>query len=67
MMRDTDSPLASWRGVVFQFKREDYAESIDVLKERVRLFDAMIDAEINPADFKKGEWLIDEEGKLRKK
>ena len=67
VMQDTDSPLASWRGVVFQFKREDYVESIEVLKERVRLFDAMIDAEINPAEFKKGEWLLDEEGKLRKK
>lgn len=60
-------PLAAWRGLVFKFARKDFETSIAEMKERVRLFDAMIDSEINPAEFKKGEWLLDEEGKLRKK
>lgn len=67
IMADTDSPLDGWRGIVFNFKRADYEESILEMKERIRLFDRMIDAPINPSDFKKGEWYIDGEGKLRKK
>lgn len=67
IMADTDSPLAAWRGIVFNFKRADYEESILEMKERIRLFDKMIDAPINPSDFKKGEWYIDRDGKLRKK
>ena len=67
IMADTDSPLAAWRGIVFNFKRADYEESILEMKERIRLFDKMIDAPINPSDFKKGEWYVDGDGKLRKK
>lgn len=67
IMSDTDSPLAKWRGTSFTFYRSDYESSIEEMRNRIRLFDAMIDAEINPAEFKKGEWLLDEEGKLRKK
>lgn len=66
IMADTDSPLAAWRGIVFNFKRADYEESILEMKERIRLFDKMIDAPINPSDFKKGEWHI-EDGELRKR
>lgn len=66
IMADTDSPLAPWRGLVFKFKRDDYAESIGIMKDRIRLFDAMIDAPINPSEFKKGEWVV-ENGELGKK
>lgn len=64
IMADTDSPLDGWRGVVFNFKRADYEKSILEMKERIRLFDKMIDAPINPAQFKKGEWFVGENGKL---
>lgn len=67
IMADTDSPLAPWRGLVFKFERKDYQTSIDEMRERIRLIDAMIDAPINPSEFKKGEWFIDETGQLRKK
>ena len=66
IMSDTDSPLAPWRGIVFKFERNDYEESISAMRDRIRLFDAMIDAPINPSDFKKGEWFIND-GKLCKK
>lgn len=66
IMADTDSPLAPWRGLVFKFKRDDYAESIGIMKDRIRLFDAMIDAPINPSEFKKGVWVV-ENGELGKK
>ena len=67
IMADTDSPLAPWRGIVFNFKRSDYGVSILEMQERIRLFDKMIDAPISPSDFKKGEWYVDGEGVLRKK
>lgn len=67
IVADTDSPLAPWRGLVFPFKREDYAGSIAYMKDRVCLYDAFIDAPINPSDFKKGEWYLDSNGKLNKK
>lgn len=67
IMEDTDSPLAPWRGLVFKFSREDYAESIAEMKGRIRLFDAMIDAPCSPSDFKKGEWYVGADGKLSKK
>ena len=67
ILQDTDSPLAHWRGLVFHFDRSSYEESIEVMKGRVRLFDAMIDAPVSPSDFKKGEWFLDGEGKLKRK
>ena len=67
IMADTDSPLAPWRGLVFNFKRSDYGVSILEMQERIRLFDKMIDAPISPSDFKKGEWYVDGDGVLRKK
>ena len=63
IMADTDSPLAPWRGLVFKFKRDDFEVSIDEMKKRIILFDAMIDSHINPSDFKKGEWYV-EDGRL---
>ena len=65
ILQDTDSPLAPWRGIVFKFARKDYEESIAEMKERIKLFDKMIDAPINPSEFKKGEWYLDKEWKLR--
>ena len=65
IMADTDSPLASWRGLVFKFKRSDYKESIAQMKERVRLFDAMIDSPESPVNFKKGGWYVDANGRLQ--
>lgn len=67
IMKDTDSPNAPWRGIVFKFKRNDYLASISEMKERIKLFDAMIDAPISPSDFKKGEWYLDSNGKLNKR
>lgn len=67
ILADTDSPLAPWRGLVFKFAREEYERSIAEMKDRIRLFDAMIDAPVNPSDFKKGEWYVDDTGKLKKR
>ena len=67
IIQDTDSPLAPWRGIVFKFVRKDYEQSIEDMKERIRLFDKMIDAPINPSEFKKGEWYVDTNGHLAKK
>lgn len=58
IIKDTDSPLATWRGLVFKFARKDYEASIDEMRKRIILFDKMIDAPINPAEFKKGEWSV---------
>ena len=67
IMEDTDSPLAPWRGLVFKFKRSDYEASIEEMRQRIILFDKMIDAPVNPADFKKGEWRVLPDGQLVKK
>lgn len=67
ILKDTDSPLAPWRGLVFKFARKDYEASIEEMKRRIILFDKMIDAPINPAEFKKGEWYVDDNGQLLKK
>lgn len=67
IMADTDNPLASWRGVTFTFSRHSFEESIAELKDRIILIDAMIDAPINPSEFKKGEWYITPDKQLRKK
>ena len=67
IISDTDSPLAKWRGISFHFYRKDYEASIDEMRERIILFDKMIDAPINPSEFKKGEWYVDDNGQLLKK
>lgn len=67
ILKDTDSPLAKWRGLVFKFVRSDYEESIAAMRERIILFDKMIDSSFNPSEFKKGEWYVDENGILLKK
>lgn len=66
IMADVDSPLAPWRGLVFEFKRSNYGVSIEELRRRIILFDKMIDAPVNPSDFKKGDWYV-ENGLLKKK
>ena len=60
---DTDSPLAPWRGLVFEFKRSDYQVSIEEMKSRIAMFDQMIDAPVNPVEFKDGLWVL-KDGKL---
>lgn len=67
ILKDTDSPLAPWRGHVFKFARKDYEASIEAMRERIILIDKMIDAPINPSEFKKGEWIVDTDGILCKK
>lgn len=67
ILKDTDSPLAPWRGHVFKFARKDYEASIQAMQERIILIDKMIDAPINPSEFKKGEWFVANDGKLCKK
>lgn len=66
IMEDTDSPDAPWRGIVFRFDRKDYLESIKNMKERIILFDAFIDSDRNPSDFKVGKWSV-EDGRLIQK
>lgn len=66
IMKDLDSPNAPWRGIVFKFDRKDYLESIEMMRERIILFDKMIDAPINPSEFKKGEWTVLSNGQLTK-
>lgn len=67
ILMDTDSPLATWRGQVFDFDRKYYEDSIAEMTDRINLFNAFIASDINPSDFKCGEWYLDNEGKLRKK
>ena len=55
---DTDSPLASWRGITFTFERNDYIESIEATRGRIILFNAMIDARMDPMKFKVGIWSV---------
>lgn len=64
IMEDTDSPLAPWRGILFEFNRKDFVDSIDYIKQRVNLIDAMIDSTKNPMDFKKGDWKLSDSGVL---
>lgn len=64
IIKDTDSPIAPWRGIVFEFDRRDFEKSICEAADRIRLFDAFIASDINPSNFKKGEWYLDENGKL---
>ena len=56
--KDIDSPLATWRGLVFEFKRETFSESIEEMRWRIELFNLMIDAPVNPVEFKDGLWAV---------
>lgn len=67
IVKDTDSPLAPWRGTVFVFTRSDFEKSIAYMRDRIILIDAMIDSDCNPSEFKSGEWYMDEEGILKRK
>lgn len=67
VLADMDSPLAEWRGQRFLFERKNFEASLDEMRQRVILFDKMIDAPINPSEFKKGEWYVDDNGQLLKK
>lgn len=58
IMQDTDSPLASWRGQVFDFDRKYYEDSIAEMIERINLFNAFISSGMNPSGFKKGIWRV---------
>ena len=66
IVADTEAVDAPWRGLVFKFARKDYVESIEAMRQRIILIDAMISAPINPSEFKKGEWYV-ENGRLCKK
>ena len=67
ILTDTDSPLAGWRGSVFYFSRKDYEASIAEMRKRIILFDAMIDAPVNPSEFKSGQWYLTADGELKVK
>lgn len=58
VMDDLDSPLAPWRGVVFDFLRSDYLFDLARMEQLVRMFDRMIDSDVNPSSFKNG-WSYD--------
>lgn len=49
---DVDSPLADWRGIEFEFTREDF--DLESMRERIIMFDQFIDLDVDPAVFKKG-------------
>ena len=66
ILEDIDSPTAPWRGLVFKFSRDSYAGSLECLRQRTILIDAMISAPINPSEFKSGTWVVDEQGLHRK-
>lgn len=59
IMEDTASPLDPWRGLVFEFLRDDYSESIEKMRERIIIFNAMIDAEMSPSVLKSCSFEID--------
>ena len=63
IMSDTDSPLASWRGYRFLFERKSFEVSLAEMRDRIILIDKMIDAPINPSEFKDGLWVL-KDGKL---
>lgn len=67
ILKDTDSPLAPWRGIVFEFERKDYSSSIEKMIDRIRLFNAMIESDKNPSVFKSGEWYVGQDGELKQK
>lgn len=64
---DLDSPLAPWRGVIFEFERKNFEASIAEMAERINLFNAMIASDINPSQFKEGKWYLTSNGELKKK
>lgn len=63
IVTDTDAIDASWRGLVFKFARDSYSSSIEAMRLRVIMFDQMIDAPVNPSEFKDGRWCL-RDGKL---
>jgi hypothetical protein len=50
IMEDIDSPLETWRGKVFKFKRDDF--ELDAMKDRIILFDNFIDSTDSPSVLK---------------
>lgn len=58
ILQDTDSPLAAWRGLVFDFERRQYEQSISDMVDKINLFNAMIESGNNPSDFKKDQWSV---------
>lgn len=55
---DRDSPLADWRGIIFRFERSDYEVSIEEMRQRIVLINAMIDTPVDPMQFKVGSWSL---------
>ena len=56
---DLDPVDASWRGLTFRFDRSSYVESIEEMRERIILIDKMIGSKINPSEFKRGRWYVE--------
>ena len=44
---DTDPTTAEWRGQIFKFKREDFGNSIEDMKDRIIIIDKFIDSGYN--------------------
>lgn len=63
ILQDTTSPIAPWRGMVFEFERKDFVASLAEMEERINLFNAFIASDINPSEFKDGRWCL-KDGKL---
>lgn len=57
---DTDSPLEPWRGLIFKFKREEFA--LEDIKHRIILFDKFIDSDYDAKSLKGGFTLGEEDG-----
>lgn len=54
---DIDAPDAPWRGIVFEFHREDF--DLEFMKGRIELFNAFIASDYSPKMFKSGGWRLD--------
>lgn len=58
ILMDIDSPVAPWRGLLFDFERGDWSQPLGEMRDRVALFNAFIASEMNPAGFKEGHWSL---------
>lgn len=52
VIQDTDSPLADWRGYLFEYHREGLIEEIDEMKERILRIDGLINSDLSPEEMK---------------
>lgn len=49
IIEDCDSPLADWRGNLFVFSRAGLQAELDEMRERIIMFDRLIDSPLSPS------------------